>query len=289
MTVRTNGEKPPGPLHRGANIDLPKNLARGQAIDFGPSSTSEDYYSASPYAENGDKTPVVFSFEGVDRALNVQDRAQSVGGYAEQEWITSGRYYVKDIRKDEDGNTNVIVAPTLGKDPVSQKNSSRPALKMDNLLAPVTSPEGHLYDEKGLELPDSTAVKPTFQLGAAQRKIWNTLTDEQRTRANELNFPGATAAKVLDIVQGKPSVKPLPSAPDGSSRYEVSVGGDVAGTVSQDGGGVVYGKVKSPSGYSATKSSWSWQHANGGGDSQLPSKQAAIDELVAYHKKYGGK
>ena len=127
--IATHGEKAPK-LYRGVNMKATaKTFQKGQAIDFGPVSASEDQYSAAPYAESGDDQSVLFVLDGA-KGLNVQNRAEESAGFGEQEWITSGRFYVQSQGTDEDGNMLIRVGPRLGSDPVSQKNAGKKPLKL---------------------------------------------------------------------------------------------------------------------------------------------------------------
>lgn len=130
--VIRSGEPAPE-LFRGVSIDASgMDFSPGRAIDFEPSSTSEDPGSAWPYAENGDRDPVVFEFAPGARALNVQDRAEAVEGYAEAEWVTAGRFYVTGTR-DEDGVKVVSVSGTPPTDPAAQKRATQPAIDMGSV------------------------------------------------------------------------------------------------------------------------------------------------------------
>lgn len=145
--VIAGGEKAPR-LYRGADLGAVKesDLVPGRAIDFGPSSASEDEGSALPYAESSDN-PVLFVLDG-SKGLNVQDRAERVGGYAEAEWVTGGRHYVHGVERDEDGLLVVTVSPALGSDSVSQKNSGKAPIDLD---ASAPEPEPAKLDSKGRE------------------------------------------------------------------------------------------------------------------------------------------
>lgn len=151
--VLANGEKAPT-LYRGTNIDAnASDFRRGQALDFGPASASEGTDAAWPYAENGDQTPVVFEFAGA-RGLNVQDRAEEKGGFAEAEWITAGRFYVSQV-EEEDGTLVVSVSRTLSTDDAAQKQAKKPAIDMDRFGAAALGgsdesvPEGTTEDLAG--------------------------------------------------------------------------------------------------------------------------------------------
>jgi hypothetical protein len=160
--ILKNGEKTPE-LFRGANLAALPNLKPGQALDFGPSSASEDEGSALPYAESGDGTPVLIVFEPGGRGLNVQDRAERVGGYAEAEWVTSGRFYVRSV-EDEDGVTVVSVSKTLPGDDAAQKQARKPALSLVDPPAsesPAPAPEAAKAPVSDLTsvLPDGWSVE----------------------------------------------------------------------------------------------------------------------------------
>jgi hypothetical protein len=111
------GEKAPS-LYRGANVDRTldqalREYASGKSINFDPSSFSLSINSATPYAENGDGTGVLFHLGSGGKALNIADRTQAVSGYAEEEWITSGKFVVHGTPSvDEDGILNVTLRRT---------------------------------------------------------------------------------------------------------------------------------------------------------------------------------
>jgi len=140
LAVVQHGEKAPS-LYRGANIDLdPRSLKPGQALDFGASSASTDFGSAAPYAESGDARPIVFRFAGGNKGLKVSGRAAAVEGYAEEEWITQGRFYVQNVT-EEDGVTLVRLTGTLlGLDDAAQRQAQRPRIDMDT-VAPAAEPD----------------------------------------------------------------------------------------------------------------------------------------------------
>lgn len=119
--VLDRGEKAPT-LYRGSNMPFDRrSYGVGKPIDFGPVSTSEDIGQAEPYALNGDDKPVIFEFVNPE-GLRVTDRAMDVSGYAEDEWITAGRYYVQGVR-DEDGVPVVRVARSLPQSDEAQRRA----------------------------------------------------------------------------------------------------------------------------------------------------------------------
>lgn len=139
------GEKAPR-LYRGANMSVKESdFPLGRPVDLGPSSSSEEEGSALPYAEGGDEQPVLFVIDGA-KGLNVQDRAERVSGFAEQEWVVGGRYYVRGARRDEDGVLVVNISPTLGSDPVSQKNGVGKPITLDSAPSEVEPDAKPKYD-----------------------------------------------------------------------------------------------------------------------------------------------
>lgn len=96
-------------LRRGENINSP-DFRPGGTVDFkDPVATSTDYGSAVPYAENGDGEPVVFILLGKPKALKVSERAEAIAGFAEEEWITKGRFKIERVKTDSEGILNVYI------------------------------------------------------------------------------------------------------------------------------------------------------------------------------------
>jgi hypothetical protein len=187
------GERPPRTLYRGANVKQPgQSFVPGQALDFGPVSTSAAFDAAMPYAENGDDTPVLFMMTDPLHGLNVSGRAEREAGFAEEEWITAGRFYVTDSVKDDDGVWHVSVSPSLGSDPTSQRNATRrPPLDMDKLFEPPKD------DERAKALREAKAAHKSYRDALRTTPLDNTVAARKRIGQLLANLRGQTTEEVL--------------------------------------------------------------------------------------------
>lgn len=154
LTRATIAEGVPAPkLFRGVNANASeKDFPVGRPFDLRASSASADEGSALPYAENGDGQPVLFEIEGA-RGLKVSGRAEATAGYAEEEWVTAGRFYVSDAQRDEDGVLVVTLARKPGVSPTAQKNALKPGASMDSFFAKpaASAPSGGVSKVDGPE------------------------------------------------------------------------------------------------------------------------------------------
>lgn len=67
------------------------------------------------------------------------------------------------------------------------------------------------------------------------------------------------------------------------SRYEVSVGGEVIGHVFQARSDTRQTYAGQMYGYDTTRTTWSWESVDLGGDYEFDSRQDALDGLLEFH------
>lgn len=110
--VNYYGKQVPAGLVRGESGRARTRYSPGKVIRLDPASFSTEEQSALPYAEAGDRNPVLLhlaSPHGV-KGLNVSDQA-SRAGFNEQEWVLAGRYRVTSTRMDSEGIAHVTIVP----------------------------------------------------------------------------------------------------------------------------------------------------------------------------------
>jgi hypothetical protein len=118
--VASHGEDYTGTLYRGAHLQTPAKFLTGseevgKRATFNASSFSKDIGDAIPYAENSPEgaTKIIYELKtagGSVKVLNVTDRAAAMAGYAEEERITEGMFWVwKRAKIDSDGFVHIYI------------------------------------------------------------------------------------------------------------------------------------------------------------------------------------